>query len=165
VVTANADSNNLSYLQGSAAAAGTFNLARAIAACPSPASLTAVDVNGDGKLDLVTACSDSGEVAFLLGKGDGTFNPVRTATTCGFPLDVQVAELSGDGKLDLAVACGTAKRLQFFLQIGDLTFSPSARSYDVGRGYFVGDLSGDHKADVLLTESPTYPLLLLNISP
>ena len=49
-------------------------------------------------------------------------------------------------------------------QVGDLVFSPSPHSYDIGRGYFVGDLNGDHKPDVLLTESPVYPLLLLNTS-
>ncbi|MFO0572718.1 MAG: FG-GAP-like repeat-containing protein [Polyangia bacterium] len=164
LVTANADGSTLSYLQGSAAAAGAFNTARSVTACASPSSLTALDVNGDGKLDLVTACADAGSVGFLLGKGDGTFSPVRTVAVCDFPLDVQLGDVSGDGKLDLAVSCGTTKRLQLFVQTGDLVFSPSPRSYELGRGYFVGDLNGDRKADVLLTENPSTPLTLLNIS-
>ncbi len=162
IVTANADSNNLSYLQGSAASAGVFNLAKSIAACASPASLTATDLNGDSKLDLLVACADDAGIAYFIGKGDGTFNAAKTLQTCSFPSDVQVAQLTDDTKADLVVACGSPKTLQFYPQVADLTFSPSPRTVDLGRGFFVGDLTGDRKADVLVTESPTTPLLLIN---
>jgi hypothetical protein len=58
------------------------------------------------------------------------------------------------------------KKLQFFVQVGDLSFSPSPRTFDLGRGYFVADLNGDRKTDVLLTETATSfrAELLLNSS-
>jgi hypothetical protein len=162
LVTANADSNNLSYLQGSAVSAGAFNVAKSIAACASPASLLATDLNGDSKLDLLVACADDGGIAYFIGKGDGTFNAAKTIQTCSFPSDVQAAQLTDDTKPDLVVACGSPKTLQFYPQVADLTFSLSPRTVDLGRGFFVGDVTGDRKADVLVTESPTSPLLLVN---
>lgn len=164
VVTANADAGTLSFLQGSAVTAGALNTARALTACASPSSLFATDLNGDGKLDLLTACADAASVAYLLGKGDGTFNPAKLIPVCDFPSDVQAAQLSDDTRPDLVIACGTPKQLQFLVQVSDLSFSPSPRTADLGRGFFVGDVTGDRKADVLLTESPTQPQLLINTS-
>ena len=97
VVTANADAGTLSFLQGSAVTAGALNTARALTACASPSSLFATDLNGDGKLDLLTACADAASVAYLLGKGDGTFNPAKLIPVCDFPSDVQAAQLSETG--------------------------------------------------------------------
>ncbi len=164
VVTANADSGSLSFLQGSGVTAGALNTARSLTACASPSSLFATDLNGDGKLDLVTACADAASVAYLLGKGDGTFNAAKLLSVCDFPSDVQAAQLSDDTRPDLIVACGSPKQLQFQLQVSDLSFAPSPRTAELGRGFFVGDITGDRKPDVLLTESPTIPLLLVNTS-
>ena len=108
------------------------------------------------------ACADDAGIAYFIGKGDGTFNAAKTLQTCSFPSDVQVAQLTDDTKADLVVACGSPKTLQFYPQVADLAFSPSPRTVDLGRGFFVGDLTGDRKADVLVTESPTTPLLLIN---
>jgi len=141
LVTANADSANVSYLQQSAVSAGNFNLAKSIAACASPASLSAVDLNGDGKLDLLVACSDDAGIAYLIGKGDGTFNAAKAMPTCDFPAEVQAAQLSDDSKPDLVVACGSPKRLQFYVQVGALAFAQSPRTADLGRGFFVGDVN------------------------
>jgi len=38
-----------------------------------PSSIAASDVNGDGKVDMVTTNSTFNDVSVLLGNGDGTF--------------------------------------------------------------------------------------------
>ena len=67
-------------------------------------SAAIADVNGDGKLDLLTANFEN-NVGVLLGNGDGTFQPPLTFTACVYPIWIIGADVNGDGLLDLVVAC------------------------------------------------------------
>jgi hypothetical protein len=74
------------------------------------------DINGDGKLDLVTGNFLSGGVGVLLGRGDGTFAaPVNTVAPR--PGNVRVADLNGDGRPDLLV--GNFSTPAFTVLLGD----------------------------------------------
>ena len=51
----------------------------------TPKSVAAADLNGDGRIDLVTANQDGASVSVLLNLGNGTFAPAvnYTATASG----------------------------------------------------------------------------------
>jgi FG-GAP-like repeat len=75
-------------------------------------SLAAVDVNGDGKLDLVAIAaqnppSNGGTGTYYLtvwlGNGNGTFQDPQTYSTANFPLHAFTGNFLGDGHTDLAV--------------------------------------------------------------
>jgi hypothetical protein len=100
---------------------GTFQSAVVYSSGGYEASaLTAADVNGDGKIDLLVTnfCGSSstcpengsaeGSVGVLFGNGDGTFQPAVTFDSGGDgPFTVSVADVNGDGKPDLLVGnCG-----------------------------------------------------------
>jgi hypothetical protein len=75
----------------------------------APYSVAVGEVNGDSKLDLITA-NGSSTVSVLLGNGDGTFQ-VKTDYETGFcPQSVAVGDVSLDGKADLV----TAKTVKMF---------------------------------------------------
>src|SRR4029079_3829533 len=70
----------------------------------NPFSVTTADVNGDGRVDLVTANRLSNTVSVLLGDGDGTFvaqTPYAVGTN---PFSVTAADVNGDGQADLIAA-------------------------------------------------------------
>jgi hypothetical protein len=128
-------------------------------------SITAGDLNHDGKIDLVVAngCQSpnqcgSGAVGILLGNGDGTFKTANSYPSGGVVASsVVIAYLNQDRKPDLAVAnqcedttC-SGGGVSVLLGNGDGTFGP-AQSYSSG-GYNAiavnaTDFTGEGKRDL-----------------
>jgi len=110
------------------------------------AALTLGDLNGDGKLDVVTAFQGSpNQVAVLLGDGKGGFQaPLLSNTNTGPPM-IAITDLNGDGKPDLLLAdcCGLSEA-SMLLGKGDGTFQPEMQfpSGPNPRGIAVGDFYG-----------------------
>jgi hypothetical protein len=147
-----------------------------------PHQVIAVDVNGDGKPDLIVpnACASSancpigpGSVGVLLGNGDGTFQPGVAYGSGGNDAEsVAVADVNGDGNLDLLVAnfcsgnnsCSLPGTLGVMLGNGDGTFQ-SVVPYSLGGPALISiaatDVNGDGKLDLVVTTSNTNPNSLM----
>jgi len=69
----------------------------------APTDVAAGDVNGDGKLDLVTANASSNDLSILLGDGRGGFRAGPPLDAGPRPHLVALADFNRDAKLDLAV--------------------------------------------------------------
>jgi len=118
--------------------------------------LLLVDLDGDGKLDLVALRNlegGGGHVRILMGHGDGTFSAASELEDVGTPLAVAAGDVTGDGKVDLVVtsAAGGAP-LQVHQGRGDGTFLRPQGYYDVAVSTHVavGDVNGDGKKEVVL---------------
>src|SRR5205814_1289698 len=85
---------------------GTFQSPRTYPVPTQPNTIVAVDLNDDGKLDLVTGDAlDSrspGIVSVLLGNGDGTFQPRTDLSADVGPFGLAIADLNRDGRPDIA---------------------------------------------------------------
>jgi hypothetical protein len=62
------------------------------------------DVNGDGKLDIVTANRSANNFSVLLGNGNGNFQSQQRFGAGNQPSALSVVDLNGDGKLDVVTA-------------------------------------------------------------
>ncbi len=69
-----------------------------------PSSMAVRDVNGDGRLDVVTANYGSNDVSVLLGDGDGALDAQRGVEVGRVELCVAGADVKGDGRIDVVTA-------------------------------------------------------------
>ena len=120
-----------------------------------------VDVNGDGKLDIVISNSD-GTISVLLNKGTGTYGAPNLITSVAAinPYDNQLtfADFNGDGKMDIAVGLNDevdAAAVEVLLGNGDGTFgSPIQTVLNTFQFSLVaGDFNKDGKQDLFVVTS------------
>jgi hypothetical protein len=91
-------------------AAGVYQLATTYAMGSGSISIALVDVNGDGKPDLVALNRLDKSLSIRLGAGDGTFGSLSTIPLATAPVGLTTADFNGDHIPDLAVVgdCGSA---------------------------------------------------------
>jgi len=116
-----------------------------------PASVTLGDVNGDGKLDMITANYNSASVSVLLGNGNGTFKGQQTFATGTQPFSVTLGDVNGDGTLDIVTANKGSNNASVLLGNGDGAFKAQT-TFATGtspRSVALGDVNGDGTLDIV----------------
>jgi hypothetical protein len=132
-----------------------------------PVAIRAVDLNGDGKLDLLTANfgaatapNNQGLSVLIQGSTPGTFAAPVNYTTEYRASGLAVGDLNGDGKPDVAVACqglpGSPGAVSVFLQdpasAGALLPALNYGGVFGPMGVAIGDMDGDGHPDLVLAD-------------
>jgi len=129
----------------------------------NPQSVIAVDVKGDGKLDLISANAGDNTLSVLTNNGNGIFGSNATLNVGSFPVCVTAADVNGDGKLDLISANLGANTLTVLTNNGNGNFGSNATLnvyVYLGPGCPVSvvaaDVNGDGKVDLISANVSTY---------
>jgi hypothetical protein len=124
-----------------------------------PQAIAAVDLNGDGKLDLVVVNSGGNSVTVLLGNGSNGFSPAPGSPLAvgTNPQAVAVGDFNGDGKPDLAIANAGGNNVTVLLGTGTGRFNAAPGSpFAVGASpaaIISGDFNADGRADIVIANS------------
>jgi len=120
----------------------------------NPHSVRIVDLNGDGRLDLLAADAGSSAVSVWLGNGDATFGARMDFATGPEPKSAAVGDFNRDGRLDLVTPNQGGSSVSVLLANSNGNFGYRAPvDYPVCFGTHdvaVGDFTGDNIADLIV---------------
>jgi Ca2+-binding RTX toxin-like protein len=156
-------------LNSSSSPGGFSNVASSVinlASGANPHAVLLVDINGDSKLDIVTANKGTHNISILTGNGDGTFNSAIDTSVGTAPTAVVFSDLNADGKQDLVVANSGSNNISVLINnstSGNVSFSANT-TYSVGTtptNVTLGDVNGDSFADIVTANSGSNNVSLL----
>ena len=125
---------------------------------PQAVAITAADLNGDRRLDLVygSAFTDSVYYALRNSANTGYETPVQRPST-GHKDTVAVADFTGDGQPDIVATNDNFPSFDLWVQKDDGTFTPAPDSpFAVGGraiGMALADFNGDRRPDVAVGDN------------
>jgi hypothetical protein len=142
----------------------------------TPTVLAVADINGDGKLDIVTgndpndggAFGERASVNVFLGRGDGNFSSSQPIFGFSVPnaQSIAVSDVDGDSRPDIILAGSGV--VDVAIQGSNANFPWSVQSYttvDLGATggpsrVAVGDVNGDTKPDIVVAGGKNVDVLL-----
>ncbi len=121
----------------------------------APRSVYAIDIDGDGDVDILSGSASDGKVAWYENTdGQGSFGPQRIITTNTiFTEFVYSSDIDGDGDMDVLSASKNDNKIAWYENIDGLgnfgTQQIITSNANSARGVHSADLDGDGDLDVL----------------
>lgn len=133
--------------------AGGFGAPRIFGVGIASFDLIAAHMNGDSRLDLVTADPNVNQVSLAYGQAGGAFECEERFPVGTRPRMVAVSDLNRDNKPDLVVINQDSHDMSILMGHGDGVFEPETRVAisDLPRALAVGRLNPDDFPDIVVT--------------
>ncbi|MSP63581.1 MAG: VCBS repeat-containing protein [Myxococcales bacterium] len=136
------------------AADGSLLPAKLYSADFNPAAIAIVDLDGEGKRDLLAACANPlkmiDTLAVLLNQGGGSFKPAALYPTGGqFPTSLAIGDFSGDGKIDVAVGNEYSELVSLFVNQGSGALGKALNFQGASIRIATSDFDRDKHLDVI----------------
>ncbi len=145
----------------------------------APWGLTAADIDGDGKPELLVANQTSGTLSVFLNTAtsgaitSGSFASKVDFTTGSSPRDFAVGDFDGDGKVDIGVANASSNTVSVFrntatsgtIGSGSLAAKSDFATGTTPLGIAIGDLDGDGIPDIAVSNSGTTTVSVIRNNP
>jgi hypothetical protein len=118
-------------------------------------SVFAADLDGDGRLDALSASGDDNKIAWYRnGGGDPvSWAPYVISSTAYRAWSVYAADIDGDGRVDVLSASGSDDKIAWYRNDGGMpvTWTPNTiiATADLAASVFAADVDGDGRLDVL----------------
>ncbi|MDR3389013.1 MAG: FG-GAP-like repeat-containing protein [Rudaea sp.] len=184
LIVGNFSARTVSVLLNTTAPGATtpsFAAAQSFATGTNPFSVTAADINGDGKPDLVVANENDNTVSVLLnttvaGAATPSFAAQQTVATGANPFSVTAADINGDGRPDLVVVNNDNVNATVSVLLNTTAAGATVASFATQQTFSTGpnplfvtaaDVDGDGKPDLLVANSgdDTVSLLINTTAP
>jgi hypothetical protein len=123
LVVTNPTSNELSVLLGNGDGSFQPPVAYSTGIGSAPEGLTAVDLNGDGFMDIVVADAGTNDVSVFLGNANGTLAHALHFAAGSHPTSIASGDFTGDHHPDLVVADAESNAISVLVGNGDGTFA------------------------------------------
>ena len=166
ILVTNFTSNTVSLFERSVGPGGftfsSFEPRQDFASGTSPDGLTVADLDGDGRLDVLTANSGANSITVFHSEATGT--ATRADIPCGsVPVKVAVRDMDGDGKQDIVFCSQSSSQIGVLRNIsapgsisaGSFQSAVTVATGNAPYGFAVDDIDGDGKPDVVATSTTT----------
>jgi len=119
-------------------------------------SVYAVDVDGDGNMDVLSASDADDTIAWYENDGNGNFSPHDVTTSAAGAVSVYAADVDGDGDMDVLSASSTDNTIAWYENDGSGNFGDQNVITTSAAGavsVYAADVDGDGDMDVLSASS------------
>ncbi|MCP4459648.1 MAG: hypothetical protein GY816_16725, partial [Cytophagales bacterium] len=114
-------------------------------------SVSAVDMDGDGDMDVLSASRTDDKIAWYENDGAQSFTTHTISLSADGANSVYAVDMDGDGDMDVLSASGTDDKIAWYENDGSQSFTAYtiSLSADYAKSVYAADMDGDGDMDVL----------------